>query len=939
MADSGQFKKYIAEQKLKAFSIGAMGKTQPSKKELNEQKKKEEEHAAAQAFEEFVATFQNEGKKNSKVWVKAGTYDAGKRQEDTREKGKLYKPQARGNTDSDKADDLSRFMGERKSERMLTKKKKEGEKKKSNLELFKEELKMIQEEREERHKFKGVLQKTIEDPEIKSNLIMVEPDEIKGSFDSGDPNTTNLYLGNLNPKITEAQLMEVFGKYGPLASIKIMWPRSDEEKARGRNCGFVAYMSRKDGERALKNLNGKDVMSYEMKMGWGKSVPIPPHPIFIPPALLAITLPPPLSGLPFNAQPILPPKEKKNHGRARQDAGYFDRGQPVEKILPQTIIKVVIPTERNLLMLIHHMIEFVIREGPLFEAMIMNKELNNPMFQFLFDNCSPTHIYYRWKLFSMLQGDSTKDWRIDEFRMFKNGSIWRPPPMNPYTVGMPEELVPEEDLVTRTKGTLSISQRERFEDLIRNMTPERLKVAEVMVFCVEHSDAVEEICDCIQESLSNATTALHKKIARLYLISDVLHNCSLKVINATQFRRGFETRLIPIMEEALKTYKSLDSQSQADGFKHRIMQIFRAWEDWDIYPKEFLFRCQNTFLGLSINDIPQELINSREELQYNTNSKSIDESENIDGAPLSEPENLDNEDLDGIPLDGATLLKHAYDDTPPGDTDIDGTPLLDDDIGGVPLTGEAVGKNIKAAAFVPSRWETVDPHEAEEQAMTTSKWEMLERENKSYNSESVDQDSPDDDFNETRENADDRRAKLREVEVKVMQYQDELESGKRALKGGWNIYQQVEHYRRKLLKKVQKSPEKELKLEKEKKDKDKINKRLSPDEDYRDGKKKKRSRSPSNSPAYSKWSSHSIRSDSLSPPSRKRPNSPQRNNKKTRISPIDSPRSLSRRRDRDRDERHNYRHKRSHSRSPHRHHVRTPPTPLSHTSRKHKHKY
>lgn len=57
-----------------------------------------------------------------------------------------------------------------------------------------------------------------------------------------------------------------------------------------------------------------------------------------------------------------------------------------------------------------------------------------------------------------------------------------------------------------------------------------------------------------------------------------------------------------------------------------------------------------------------------------------------------------------------------------------------------------------------------------------------------------------------RESADDRRAKLREVEVKVMQYQDELESGKRALKGGWNIYQQVEHYRRKLLKKIQKSP-------------------------------------------------------------------------------------------------------------------------------------
>lgn len=54
--------------------------------------------------------------------------------------------------------------------------------------------------------------------------------------------------------------MEIFGKYGPLASIKIMWPRSDEEKARQRNCGFVAFMSRKDGERALKNLNGKKII-------------------------------------------------------------------------------------------------------------------------------------------------------------------------------------------------------------------------------------------------------------------------------------------------------------------------------------------------------------------------------------------------------------------------------------------------------------------------------------------------------------------------------------------------------------------------------------------------------------------------------------------------------------------------------------------------------
>jgi len=45
-------------------------------------------------------------------------------------------------------------------------------------------------------------------------------------------------------------------------------------------------------------------MDFEMKLGWGKAVPIPPHPVYIPPALSELTLPPPPSGLPFNAQPI-----------------------------------------------------------------------------------------------------------------------------------------------------------------------------------------------------------------------------------------------------------------------------------------------------------------------------------------------------------------------------------------------------------------------------------------------------------------------------------------------------------------------------------------------------------------------------------------------------------------------------------------------------------
>lgn len=79
------------------------------------------------------------------------------------------------------------------------------------------------------------------------------------------------------------------------------------------------------------------------------------------------------------------------------------------------------------------MIEFVVREGHVFEAVIMDKEKNNPDYRwgllctgcvsvlqvtlhsacsnlltlyclrFLFDNKSQDHVYYRWKLFSILQ--------------------------------------------------------------------------------------------------------------------------------------------------------------------------------------------------------------------------------------------------------------------------------------------------------------------------------------------------------------------------------------------------------------------------------------------------------------------------------------------------------------------------------------------------------
>ena len=383
----------IAEQKLKSFSIGNMGKRGISRKEQEEMKKKQDELEVKNVYQEFVSTFEDApSSKMNKTWIKAGTFNAGNRKEDFSDKGKVYKPQAKLDYNALKRDNKpsSSTLDAKRPEKPG--KKKEKEKKKSNLEIFKEELKAMQEEREERHRIKGMLKTSLPSASAasiasKESSYLGDIGDKLGSHDTGDPNTTNLYLGNLSPRLTEQQLLELFGKYGPLASIKIMWPRTEDEKARGRNCGFVAYMSRKDGERALSHLLGKDIDGFEMKMGWGKPVPIPLQPIYIPPTLLRLTMPPEPTGLPFNCLPE------------------YENEENFDKMLYNARIKVVIPSDRTQLCLINRMVEFVVREGPMFEAMIMNREMNNRNFQFLFENKSPEHIYYRWRLYSMLQGN------------------------------------------------------------------------------------------------------------------------------------------------------------------------------------------------------------------------------------------------------------------------------------------------------------------------------------------------------------------------------------------------------------------------------------------------------------------------------------------------------------------------------------------------------
>uniref|UniRef100_A0A095B1V4 U2 snRNP-associated SURP motif-containing protein n=1 Tax=Schistosoma haematobium TaxID=6185 RepID=A0A095B1V4_SCHHA len=120
---------------------------------------KEEEHTQ-QVFEEFVATFEEPSK--SRAWVKGGVVNPSSgiliitaaigSSEDTKGTGRIYRPVSKLDSKLNKTEEQNKADFKKSTEKPPALGKRKGqEQKKSKLEQFKEELKLIQQQREQRH--------------------------------------------------------------------------------------------------------------------------------------------------------------------------------------------------------------------------------------------------------------------------------------------------------------------------------------------------------------------------------------------------------------------------------------------------------------------------------------------------------------------------------------------------------------------------------------------------------------------------------------------------------------------------------------------------------------------------------------------------------------------------------------------------------------------
>ncbi|KAM0029780.1 putative RNA recognition motif domain, CID domain, mRNA splicing factor Cwf21 [Helianthus debilis subsp. tardiflorus] len=580
---------------MSSFSITRKKTPFQKHREEEEAKKKRAEDETARLYAEFLESFQGDDS-GLKAFVRGGTVnpndkvksDTGGNSKDVSgsKKGSRYVPSfipppmaTKGKEEKQKEEERPKDKGKGKAR---------------NIDFFMEELKHEQEMRERRNQERE--QWSDGRPSATSTLSSrfdELPDEFDpsgkfGSFDDGDPQTTNLYVGNLAPQVDENFLLRTFGRFGPIASVKIMWPRTEEERKRQKNCGFVAFMNRADGQAAKDEMQGVVVYDYELNIGWGKSVSLPSQSLPAPPpgqmairskegATVILSGPsgPPVTSVPSqNSELVLTPN------------------------VPD--ITVTLLEDVRLRKVIDTMALYVLDGGCAFEQAIMERVRGNPLFSFLFELGSKEHTYYVWRLYSFAQGDTLHRWRTEPFIMITGSGRWVPPALP--TAKSPEN---EETGATFAAGrsrrveperTLTDAQRDEFEDMLRALTLERTQIKEAMGFALDNADAAGEIVEVLTESLTLKETPIPTKVARLMLVSDILHNSSAPVKNASAYRTKFEANLPDILESFNDLYRTVTGRITAEALKERVLKVLQVWADWFLFSDAYVNGLRSTFL-------------------------------------------------------------------------------------------------------------------------------------------------------------------------------------------------------------------------------------------------------------------------------------------------------------------------------------------------------
>jgi len=501
---------------------------------------------------------------------------------------------------------------------------------------------------------------------------------------TGYQGTTNLCVNNLAATVTEEKLMQVFGAFGDIFSVKVMWPRSEDERRRGRNRGFVSFRTREDADEALNALDETSIEGVRIAVSWGKALKDQPGagggmtaaqrnaysfggqgPPAAPPAkpapgrLAAVgaiataaatgARPNPLKEFASRTHGVaLPAAAPTSSKRTRWDAppdsaleaaleSTGDDATDAAVFQASAKIVVAAPPDERTRRLIDATALFTAADGRAFEEFVRVQEGANPEFAFLSLADSDDGRYYRWRVYEACMAAQgaplARIFHIDgrdvrACRIQRGGPYWvAPDAATTAALGAEEHELPltaaeaarradrnlldksDENALYARRGartgdaSLHVSDAIEFQLQLSRLTPSREKIRDAMVFALQRADACREIAALVVNALADdaPTTAPDALVARLYLVSDVLHNSAAPGRGARLFRgllrpplpgalhrlgaRLFAPGEVGVMEAARRR-----------ALAEKVATLLNVWLNWSAaFPPLFVFGLESCF--------------------------------------------------------------------------------------------------------------------------------------------------------------------------------------------------------------------------------------------------------------------------------------------------------------------------------------------------------
>lgn len=222
-----------------------------------------------------------------------------------------------------------------------------------------------------------------------------------------------------------------------------------------------------------------------------------------------------------------------------------------------------------------------------------------------------------------------------------------------------------------------------------------------------------QVADIIVSSLLVDDTPVPRKVARLHLICDILHNSAAPLPMAWKFRQEFQARLGIVFDHLSTIYHSFPGRITAETFKKQIIAIVDIWDDWIVFPPDFTSELRQRLEGQAIPQAETKeadpIIEQKEmtpAFKSKFRSTSFRPAEEVEPTPTPSIAPTAADDDEGEPMDVGSDVERepAADDVDgvPINDDVDGEPIADDvdgepiaeDIDGVPMAEDADGEPI-----------------------------------------------------------------------------------------------------------------------------------------------------------------------------------------------------------------------------------------------------